>query len=487
MRGRDQIATILPDMGRIFLLIGLVCLTPLLVGVIYREWSLLPAMATAPLAFFIIGGLLSPLQAPQGEAHLSVAIAAVACIWFVCALIGAFPFMVGHHMPFTDSVFEAMSGWTDTGLTLITDVDKTPKTLLFWRSFMQWLGGIGIVAFTVALSRRSGTLQRGLYRYEGRSESLMPGVVATAANMWQIYILITALSTALILLSGVSLWDAVNIAMTSLATGGFSVHTAGISYYNNVLLEMLVVPVMLAGALPFKLYYLMIHSHRRVHILKDPQARVLFLLVATGTLVTAFDLVTKNLLDIPTALRQSLFMVTSAITCTGFQNANPFEWTGATVLFITLLMLIGGSSGSTSGGMKIGRIITGFDGLVWWFRRIFHSSRAIVPFRYEGRIIPHRVAEFAVAKTMLTIFLFIFTGFLASLILLHLQAAGPFEVADVIFEAVSAMCNVGLSTGFANPEISPVSKWLFIFLMWFGRLEMVPVIVLAVGAVRGFD
>lgn len=168
--------------------------------------------------------------------------------------------------------------------------------------------------------------------------------------MWQIYILITALSTGLILISGVSLWDAVNIAMTSIATGGFSIHTTGIAGYHNVLLEMLVIPVMLAGALPFKLYYLMLHSHPRISILKDPQARVLFLLVAVGTMVTAFDLVTKNLLDLQTALRQSLFMVTSAITCTGFQNANPFEWTGATFLFITMLMLVGGSSGSTSGG-----------------------------------------------------------------------------------------------------------------------------------------
>jgi trk system potassium uptake protein TrkH len=314
----------------------------------------------------------------------------------------------------------------------------------------------------------------------------MPSVVATAVSMWRIYIIVTLLSIGLILLSGVSLWDATNIALTAIATGGFSVHTEGILYYQNHALEYLLIPVMLAGAMPFKIYYMM-YARRKISFFGDHQARLLLILAAAGTAVTAFDLVTGNLVDLPTAMRESIFMVTSAITCTGFQNANPFEWTGATVLFISLLMIIGGSSGSTSGGMKLSRIITGFEGLVWWFRRVFVSGRTIVPFRHEGKLIPKDIAESEVSRAMFVIFLFILTALITSLLFLHLEASGPFEVSDVIFEVVSAMCNVGLSTGFANPDISIASKWLFIFVMWFGRLEMVAVIVLILGLARGFD
>lgn len=486
MKSRDRISAILPDMGRVFLLVGAASMVPLAVGAYYGEWSVLPSMAAAPVTFFILSSLLSTVKGIHSGANHAVAIASVAATWFVCAMISAIPFMLGLHISYTDSVFEAMSGWTDTGLTMLPDVDAVPKTLLFWRSFMQWLGGLGIVAFTIALSRRPGTLQRGLYRSEGRTESFMPSVVATAVSMWRIYIIVTLLSIGLILLSGVSLWDATNIALAAIATGGFSVHTEGILYYQNHTLEYLLIPVMLAGAMPFKIYYMM-YARRKISFFGDHQARLLLILAAAGTAVTAFDLVTGNLVDLPTAMRESIFMVTSAITCTGFQNANPFEWTGATVLFISLLMIIGGSSGSTSGGMKLSRIITGFEGLVWWFRRVFVSGRTIVPFRHEGKLIPKDIAESEVSRAMFVIFLFILTALITSLLFLHLEASGPFEVSDVIFEVVSAMCNVGLSTGFANPDISIASKWLFIFVMWFGRLEMVAVIVLILGLARGFD
>ena len=259
----EQFSTIAPDIGNIFRYISIGTAVPLIVAVVYREWEMILPMLSVPVTLFLLGTLLARTPRQEREAPLSAALMAVALIWLIMALTSALPFSLGLGIPYLDAVFEAMSGWTDTGLTMMRSVDDLPRTLLFWRSLMQWLGGIGIVAFTIAMASRTGLTQFRLYRSEGRSEALMPSVVATGMEMWKIYLILTAASIGLILLSGVSLWDAVNIALSAISTGGFSVHSAGVPYYNNPLLEVLIVPVMIAGALPFKLYYLL-YRHREV-------------------------------------------------------------------------------------------------------------------------------------------------------------------------------------------------------------------------------
>lgn len=480
-----QLAAIADDIGRILRFISLGTCLPLLVAVYYGEWDMLLPMASVPISLFFLGTLLLTIPAKSREARLSTALFAVALIWMICALIGAFPFVFGLGMPYLDSVFEAMSGWTDTGLTLLPSVDDAPHTLLFWRSLMQWLGGLGIVAFTIAMLNRSGITQFRLYRSEGRTEALMPSVVATGLEMWKIYILLTAAGIVLIKLSGVPLWDALNIAMVAIATGGFSVHSAGIPFYQNPLLEMLIIPVMIAGALPFKLYFLTYHN-RRISLFQDEQARLLFLLIITGFVVVTLDLIFIQGLEIFMAFRQGIFMAAAAVTSTGFQIAQPGEWASVMVIFLILLMLIGGSSGSTAGGIKLSRIALAYRGLVWWFRRVFVSGRVIVPFRYEGKIIPKNVAELEVGKNMLTIMLFIFIIFIATTVVMHTEPITQ-DSSIVVFEIVSGICNNGISTGLVSPALSPVTKIAFILVMWIGRLEVMPVIVLIIGLLRGFD
>ncbi len=473
-----QLAIIAPDIGQLFLFIGLFACLPLLVGLLYDEVSSLLPMASAPFGFLVVGLLLASVPRVEGEVRVSVALSTVALIWLVAALIGALPFTFGLGMPYTDSVFEAMSGWTSTGLSMIVSVDAVPHTFLFWRSLTQWVGGLGIVAFTVAMASRSGLTQFRLYRSEGRSETFLPSVVATGMQMWEIYVVLTLLGTGLVLVSGVPLWDAVNIAMTAISTGGFSVHSAGILYYDSPLLEMLVIPIMLAGALPFKLYYLLAHR-RRFGILDDQQALLLFALVLLGCAVVTYDLVALSGTPLPSALRQGIFMTVSGITCTGFQNANPLDWPGVTVLFLAALMLIGGSAGSTAGGIKLARVILAVETLRWWFRRLFIGWRGRVTFRHDGKPIQEHLAEYEVSKNLLVAILFMLVVTAATLLLLHIGPATGYDSGDVIFEVISAISNVGISTRYVGPAMSPAAKWLFIIVMWAGRLEIVPVIVLA--------
>ncbi|MBN1195571.1 MAG: TrkH family potassium uptake protein [Methanomicrobiaceae archaeon] len=473
-----NVSAIAPDLGRIFLFMGMVSLLPLLIGLFYREFALILPMASAPLAFITVASFLLRVPRIEREPPLSIALASVAMVWIVASFAGALPFTLGIGMPYTDAVFEAMSGWTSTGLSLIADVDAVPRTLLFWRSLSQWMGGIGIVAFSMALASRSSMTSFRLYRSEGRSETLMPGVVATAHQMWRIYVVLTLAGVGLVLLSGIPLWDAINISMTAIATGGFSVHTGGIMYYRNPLLEMLIVPIMIAGALPFKIYYLM-YYRKETRFYTDPQARLLFLLITAGVVLVTLDLVFLTQVPLLVAVRESLFMVTSAITCTGFNNANPFAWSSVTVLFLSLLMLIGGSSGSTAGGIKLSRVNLGIETLGWWFNRLYTGSRVLIPFRHEGKGVRIAVAEYEVSKNMLVIMLFVLTVFAGSILLLHLDPGAGFDSGDVIFDVVSAISNVGLSTGYVNPEMSVAGKWLFVLIMWAGRLEILPVIALA--------
>ncbi len=481
----EQFSTIAPDIGNIFRYMSIATALPLVVAVIYREWEMVLPMLSVPVALLLLGLLLIRVPREEREAPLSAALMAVALIWLVIALVSALPFTLGLGVPYLDAVFEAMSGWTDTGLTMMRSVEDLPRTLLFWRSLMQWLGGIGIVAFTVAMASRTGLTQFRLYRSEGRSEALMPSVVATGMEMWKIYLVLTVASIGLVLLSGVPVWDAVNIALVTISTGGFSVHSEGIPFYNNPLLEVLIVPIMIAGALPFKLYYL---AYRRngVRFFDDQQARLLFMLVALGIVVIAWDLVTLSTTDLPTAIRHALFMSAAAVTTTGFQITSPNEWASVTVLFLSMLMVIGGASGSTAGGIKLSRVVLGLQSLLWWFRRMLVSANVLVPFKYDGRVIPKNVADLEVSRNMLTIMLYFLIIFVATILVMHLQPT-LFDSSNVIFEVVSAMCNSGISTGFVSPDMAESGKVLFIVLMWIGRLEIIPVIMLVMGLLKRFE
>jgi trk system potassium uptake protein TrkH len=416
--------------------------------------------------------------------QLSVALAAAALIWVAIALVGSVPFVLGLQMSWTDSIFEAMSGWTDSGFTMLRTVDSTPKTLLFWRSFMQWIGGMGVIAFGIAMLSRSSLMQHQLYRSEGRSEELMPSVVSTGRRMWVIYVFLTILFTAIVMLSGIPLWDAFNLTMVSISTGGFTMHSEGISFYDNALLEALLIPVMIVGALPFKLYFFM-YMGKIKPFFQDRVVQLILALAILGSLVVSLDLHIFNSLPLATAVRQGFFCTVSAVTSTGLQNSD-LHWFAGPLIIITILMMIGGASGSTAGGVKANRVILGYEGLVWWFRRFFSRGKMVIPFRHEGRIIPKKISEVELSKNMLIIVLWVLTIFVATILALHL-ASTTFDTHEVVFEEVSAMGNNGMSVGYMTPDSPHEIKLIFIFLMWIGRLEIIPVLILFMGLLSGFE
>jgi len=479
------LSTIAADLGDIFFFIAPLTVVPLVVTVLFAEWDMFVPMAAVPVIFSLLGFFLKHLPRNEREKRLSTALCSVALFWFACAMVCGIPFMLGFGMSFTDAMFEGMAGWTGTAYTMMQSLDTVPYTLLFWRSFMQWISGIGIIAFVIALAGSTGLFQGKLYRTESREEPLMPSIISTGRAIWKIYALLTFVAIGLILFTGLSLWDSVNLALTTISTGGFTIHDGGILYYNNVLLELLLIPIMVAGALPLRLYYL-IGEKKRWSLFGDEQVKLFFVVLAFGTAVLAYDLVYFSNTDPLPALEQGLFMATSALTTTGFQIVDLQTWASVTLLFLLLLVFIGGAAGSSSGGIKLRRVVLGFRALVWWFRRLFVGGKVLLPFKNEGRIIPRATAELETAKTLLAIILSVIIIFAATIIVMQFHLT-TFPITDIVFDITSAFSTCGITAGYVSPDMPVLSKWVFIVVMWLGRLEVIPVMVLIIALFRGAE
>jgi trk system potassium uptake protein TrkH len=242
---------------------------------------------------------------------------------------------------------------------------------------------------------------------------------------------------------------------------------------------------MIAGALPFKLYYQIIEN-RRWRLFEDEQVRLFFLFLVIGVAVVSYDLVFFGNLELLNALQQGLFMIVSTLTSTGFQNTSLRSWAGVTLFFLTLLTFIGGASGSAAGGIKLHRVALAIRTLFWWFRRFFVSGKVLLPFKIEGRVIPRATAELEAAKNMLVIILSVVAVFIATLAVVQFHLT-TYSVSDIVFVVVSAFSTCGMNAGYVSPDMPIISKWILIVVMWLGRLEVIPVMMLFIAVFRGAD
>jgi trk system potassium uptake protein TrkH len=482
MKRIEHIAMIAHDMGLIFEFLGIASFLPFIVLILFQEWDLLVPLASVPFVFLLLGLAISHIPHEDLEPSFSVTLSAVALSWLAIAFVGALPFVLGLGMSYTDAVFEAMSGWTGTGFTMITSVDTTPNTLLFWRSFMQWLGGIGIIAFGISLRRKTRVSLFRLYRAEGREEELVSASSSTSRRMWMIYLVLTFAFTGLVMLVGIPLWDSLNLVMVAIATGGFTIHSAGLSYYHNPYLEILLIPVMLAGAIPFKIFFFLYYGKLR-DMFRDRIVRALLVIAIAGSILTSLELFISAGLPLSAAFRQGTFTAISGLCTCGLQNSSPHFWMTIPLAIVTMMMFIGGAMGSAAGGVKVNRVLLVYEGIKWWFRRYFVSSRVLVPLRFGGKTVSKKISDLAISNNLLVIVIYVMTIIVATILALHLYITS-FRLEEVIFEMVSALSNVGLTTGFISAA-SPLSiKWIFIVLMWLGRLEIVPIIIILMGLVK---
>ena len=411
-----------------------------------------------------------PRYVSNRDIYLSVTLA-----WVIAALLGGVPFLIeGTFDSLLDSTFEAMSGFTTTGSTLLSDIEAQSPSILFWRSMTQWLGGVGIVVLFVAVAP---TIGAGAARLLGAEVSgltqtrLTPRIADTAKALLVIYLAISMAETLALLVVGMPLYDAVVHTFTTVATGGFSPKTASIGFYDSIAVEAVIAFFMVASGVSFSLYYLL-YTRRRLDVVLDRE-----LIAYLGILVGAVFLVwgvlvlegTYGASSWDVALRDSAFTVVSVTTTTGFVTADFDGWDTAAKIALVLLMFVGGCAGSTAGGIKVIRVVVIFHTILQDVFRMVHP-RAVTPLVVGGRMIPE-----GVRLAVLGLFASWIAVFGAASLLVALQEDLTLTTS---FTAVAATLNVigpGLGQVGASESfeiVNPFGRLVLTVCMLLGRLEI---------------
>ncbi|AUS06007.1 potassium transporter [Tamlana carrageenivorans] len=414
----------------------------------------------------------------------------VAFGWVIMSLSGTLPYVITESIPsFTDAFFETMSGYTTTGASILNDIEVIPKGILFWRSLTHWIGGMGIIVLAIAILPLLGIGGMQLFAAEAPGPSgdkLHPRITDTAKRLWLIYFSYTAAETILLNLAGMSFFDAINHAMCTLSTGGFSTKNASVAYWNHQpIIQYIICLFMFLAGSNFVLSYFAFKG-RFQKILHDEEFKLYFKFISIFTLIAAVIIYFHADLSISSihhpivwgqaesAFRHALFQVLSIVTTTGFVSADYTLWTPFLVVFFFGLMFLGGSAGSTSGGVKVVRHLILIKNGFLEFKRTLHPN-AIVPVRYNGKAINRFIVFNVLAFFILYMLSFIIGALVFSMFGLEFKSA--------IGLAASTLGNVGPAFGDFGPVnnyalLPDLGKWWASFLMLIGRLELFTVLIL---------
>ncbi len=466
----DDVFVVKNLIGSILEGVGLAYLFPVLVAWFYPEEIKYVVYFAIPGTFSILlGAWLGRHQEKLEDVNLRQAMVAAAFTWLFASFISVVPFIYIAHMSFLDSYFESMSAWTGTGLTMMSHLSSYPHILLFWRAWMQWLGGIGIVLVALTILIRPGVAAARLYKAEARSERILPNLVNTSKVIFEIYLVLTLLGAYLYYLNGMNLFDAITHAMTGLGTGGMSTHDQSIGYFHSMGIEAVTIFLMILGAVNFTVHYKMFSSKRLKVFFDDIQVRYMFLFL-TPTVLLLADVLVKSGDSVGTALRQAVFHSVSAITCTGFGIANLSNYPELGKFLIAILMVVGGGAGSTAGGIKLIRVTLMYESLKWTLQQ------ALLP---RGAIIKRKVGNYVFTESDVQEVMSFTMTYIAILLLgtVYMSFRLGTSLIDSFFEVASAQGNVGLSVGITSPSLPPDIKVLLILHMWIGRLEIFSTLV----------
>ena len=401
----------------------------------------------------------------------------VSTAWVVISLFGALPFVVSGCIPsYTDAFFETISGFTTTGATILTDVEAMPEGLLFWRSTTHWIGGMGIIVLSLAILPFLGIggMQLFIAEVPGPTpDKLRPRITQTAKRLWGIYVLLTIVETLLLMLGGMNFFDGICHAFGTMATGGFSTRNASVAGFSPYIQYVIAIFMILAGT-NFTLHYLALHG-RVKDIWRNEEYRYYIFTILITSFTIAVALILSNLgSDVEQAFRDSIFTVASIITTTGFITADYLMWPGALWFLVFMLMFVGGSAGSTGGGIKVVRQLLLFKNSFLELKRLMHPQ-AVIPVRMNGRPVSQDIIFNVLAFFLIYIIIFAIGTFVMSLLGLDFETA--------IGSTAATLGNIGPGIGSVGPvgnysEIPGFGKWFLSFLMLLGRLELFTVLIL---------
>jgi len=472
----------------IFYVIGILCfflglfmILPLLTGLVYGDPSVMPFVKAMNLTL-IAGVVICVCFRGVRTDHISPreGMAIVALGWTAVGLFGALPFYLtgGEFGTFVNAFFESVSGFTTTGSSVLNNIEAVPKGLLLWRSFIQWLGGMGIIVLSLAILPFLGVGGMQLYKAEVPSpvpDKLKPRIRDTAMILWKVYAGFSVVEIILLMIGGMDFYDALNHAFTTMPTGGFSTKNTSVAHFDSVYMDSVITLFMLFAGINFSLHYQFLKG-QTLAFWKDSECRFFVGAVFVLTLVVSFDIHKSVYETIGEALRFAGFQVVSILTTTGYATADYEKWPAMSQIILLLCMFLGGSAGSTGGGMKCLRIMLC---LKYCYKELFSMihPHAVSHVKIGGKSVPEDVMRSILGFLALYMMLFAICSVL-------LAGMGVDFVTS--FGAVAAtLGNIGPGFGLVGPvenfsQIPDAGKWLLIWCMLLGRLEIYTVIILLV-------
>ncbi len=470
--------------GMIVYMLGWICLfeamfmaLPLMVAVIYQEpegWAYLMVLVLCA----VLGLLLTRRKVKNRKIYGRDGLVIVAFCWIVLSIFGAAPFVISGDIPsFTDALFETISGFTTTGSSILNDVEALSRANLFWRSFTHWIGGMGVLVFILALLPiKAGGAGMYIMRAESpgpRVSKLVPKIKTTAMILYAIYFGMTVLQIILMLLAGTPLFDAMVLSFGSAGTGGFAIKNDGLASYTNLQQAIVTVAMILFGV-NFNFYYLLLRRKPR-QALACTEVWAYLGIIAASILVITIQ-VLPRFETVYQAFHHTAFQVSSIITTTGYSTADFNEWNALSKTILVLIMFVGACAGSTGGGIKVSRIIILLKGVRKEVMRVCHP-RSIKKVKMDGHSLEHEAVHSVYAFVIIYICIFV-----VSLLVITLDEK------DLVtnFTAVAATINnIGPGLNIVGPagnfsSFSDLSKFVLMFDMLAGRLELLPLLVLFV-------
>ncbi len=397
--------------------------------------------------------------------------------WVAMSILGSLPYaLTGSISNIVDAIFETVSGFTTTGATILTDIESQPKSILFWRSMTHWIGGMGIIVLTVAILPLLGVGGMQLFVAEAPGvtpDKLHPRITGTAKRLWIIYVALTSIEAIALMLAGMEGFDAINHAMATMATGGFSTKNASIAFYQSPAIHYIITFFMFLAGVNFTMLYFGF-TGRFSQLKANEEFRVYFYNTLIFSGIVALVLILFQGLPTEASIRNALFTVVSITTTTGFVTDNYLLWPNFLIFLVFVLFFSGGSTGSTSGGMKIMRHIILIKNSFLELKRQIHPN-AIIPVRFNGRAVPQGITNTVAAFILIWLIVFFVGAFVMSMFGLDFMSA--------VGSVTATLGNIGPGLGSVGPvdnfaHIPPGGKLFLSFLMLLGRLELFTVLIL---------
>lgn len=398
--------------------------------------------------------------------------------WLTLSLFGTLPFLISGAIPnFTNAFFETISGFTTTGASILNDIESLPHGILFWRSMTQWIGGMGIIVLSIAILPliRVGGMQMFAAEAPGpTTDKLSPKIKETARKLWFLYLGFTVTETILLIIGKMSVFDAINHSLTTMATGGYSTKQASIAHFDSPFIHYVIIVFMFLAGTNFAISYFALTGNPR-KLFKNGEFKFYSQIIFGASLIIAIGLFWKNGLTLEQSIRDSLFQVVSIVTTTGYATTNYLQWQPISLwIVIFLLMFIGGSAGSTGGGIKVVRILLLFKNAYLELKRLIHPN-AVIPVRYSGHAVPPQIINNILAFIIFYIIIYLISVLIMSFWGLDFMTSMG-AVAATLGNIGPGIGDVGPADNFAF--IPDGGKYFLSFLMLLGRLELFTVIII---------